>query len=308
LPAGALLGLALGSIVLLIRESANPRLATPEGVRAALGLPVLGSIPTSAARTIETFGWSVHADATGEAAEAFRAVRTSLQFGLSETGGGRRVVITSPEQMDGKSTLASNLAIALAKSGKNVLLVDANLRDPSQHRIFGVSDSVGLVDVLASGELNERAIRRTTIERLHVLPAGAVPKNPSELLNSSALNDTIEQLGTKYDLVLVDTPAVGVVDDARIVAAGCEGAILVVRSGRTNRRLASAARDGLLSVGCPVVGVVVNGCRTSGAGAYGGATAFPLAGRKGGADSQSAAPVEGETDAASSMQESDRSI
>lgn len=270
LPAGCLAGLALGAVVALIRESANPRLATPEGARAALGVPVLGSIPVSSARSIETFGWSVHADATGESAEAFRGVRTSLQYGLTELGNARRVVVTSPEQLDGKSTLASNVAIALAKSGKNVLLIDANLRDPMQHRIFGVSDAVGLVDVLAGGELNERAIRRTTVERLHVMPAGAVPQNPSELLNSSALPDMLEQLGNKYDVVLIDTPAVGVVDDARIVAAACDAGVLVVRAGKTNRRLAAAARDGLLSVGCPVCGVVVNGCRTSGSGAYRG--------------------------------------
>lgn len=260
LPIAGLIGLAVGSVFGLLRESTDPRLVSPAGVRASLGTPVLGAVPPSGNKTLEAFGWSVHAEAGSAAAESLRAVRTSLQYALQESGA-RRIVITSPDQMDGKSTVASNLAIALAKSGRNVLLVDANLRDPVQHRIFGVSDAVGLADILSSGELNERAIRRTTIEHLHVMPAGEASATASELLNSSALGELMEQLQRKYDLVLVDSPAAGVVDDARIIAATCDGAVLVVRSGVTNRRVASAARDGLLSVGCRILGVVVNRSR-----------------------------------------------
>jgi len=259
LPITGLLGLVAGSVLALVRESADPRLVSPAGVRSALGLPVLGAIPMAGGgRSLESFGWIVHADGGTPAAEAFRAARTSLQFALNETAT-KRVIVTSPEQMAGKSTVASNLAIALAKSGKNVLLVDANLRDPVQHRIFGVSDAVGLVDVLSSGELNERAIRRTTIEHLHVMPAGEVPRNASELLNGSAFSESLEQLSLKYDAIIVDSPATDAADDARIIAAACEGAVLVVRSGSSNRRSAAAARDGLLSVGCRVLGTIVNG-------------------------------------------------
>ncbi|MCS7033191.1 MAG: polysaccharide biosynthesis tyrosine autokinase, partial [Phycisphaerae bacterium] len=267
LPVSGLLGLVLGSILALVRESADPRLVSPGGVRAAIGVQVLGAVPPSASgRTLETFGWAVHSDSVGAVAEALRGLRTSLQFALQESGA-RRIVITSPGQMDGKSTIASNLAILLAKGGKNVLLIDANLRDPVQHRIFGVSDAVGLVDVLASGELNERAIRRTTIEHLHVMPAGEVPKDPSELLNTQGFSDLLDGLAGKYDIVLIDAPAAVAVDDARIIAAVCDGALLIVRSGKTNRREAVAARDGLLSVGCRVLGAVVNGCRANGFGA-----------------------------------------
>jgi capsular exopolysaccharide synthesis family protein len=281
LPVAGLGGLLLGSLVALLRESADPRVVSPHGARVLLGVPVLGTVPpSSSGRSLETFGWAIHADAAGQVAESLRTVRTSLQFAMSDPPA-RRVCVTSADQMDGKSTLASNLAIALAKSGRNVLLVDANLREPVQHRIFGVSDAVGLVDILAAGELNERAVRRTTIEHLHVLPAGQVgpaspasasgAANPSELLNSGAFTDTLDRLAERYDVILVDTPASGVVDDARIVAAACDGAVLILRAGKTNRRSAVAARDGLLSVGCRVLGTVVNAYRGASVGVLGGA-------------------------------------
>ena len=106
---------------------------------------------------------------------------------------------------------------------------------------------------------SQRAIRRTTIEHLHVMPAGEVPRNASELLNGSAFSESLEQLSLKYDAIIVDSPATDAADDARIIAAACEGAVLVVRSGSSNRRSAAAARDGLLSVGCRVLGTIVNG-------------------------------------------------
>jgi len=116
------------------------------------------------------------------------------------------------------------------------LLIDANLRDPVQHRIFGVSDAVGLVDLLSSSEANDRAIRRTTIEHLHVMPAGEVPANASELLNTSMFTDVLESLSSRYDVLLIDSPAIDAADDARIIAAACEGAILVIRSDSSNPR------------------------------------------------------------------------
>ncbi|HRK29712.1 MAG TPA: polysaccharide biosynthesis tyrosine autokinase [Tepidisphaeraceae bacterium] len=264
LPITGILGLLVGGVFALLKENLDPRLVSPGGARAALGLPVIGAIPTAAGgRSLESFGWIVHADGGTPAAEAFRAARTSLQFSVSETAT-KRVLVASPEQMAGKSTVASNLAIALAKSGKNVLLIDANLRDPVQHRIFGVSDAVGLVDLLSSSEANDRAIRRTTIEHLHVMPAGEVPANASELLNTSMFTDVLESLSSRYDVLLIDSPAIDAADDARIIAAACEGAILVIRSGASNRRSAAAARDGLLSVGCRVLGIIVNGHHASG--------------------------------------------
>jgi polysaccharide biosynthesis transport protein len=195
-------------------------------------------------------------------AEAYRAVRTSLQFSVPE-GDGRSIVVTSASPRDGKSTLSSNLAIAIAKSGKSVLVIDADFRAPSQHRIFGVSNEVGFSSVLLAGELVDRAVRRTTIERLHVMPCGPLPKNPSELLNSTVLGDILAELCEKYDHVVIDSPPVMAVDDARIVAASCDLTVLVVRAERSNRKLAAAARDALLAVGSRICGIVLNDARAA---------------------------------------------
>jgi capsular exopolysaccharide synthesis family protein len=167
-------------------------------------------------------------------------------------------LITSAARGEGKSTLASNLAIAMAKAGKRVLLVDCDFRSPVQHRIFGVSDDVGFASVLAAGEPIEAAIRRTAVERLDVLPCGPVPKDPSEILNSESFVTVVEGLSSVYDHVLIDSPATSTCSDARIVGATCDGTLLVVRAEKSNRRQAEDARDGLLSVGATILGVVVN--------------------------------------------------
>lgn len=253
-----LLGLLLGCGLAVGREWIDPRLSDATEVKDTLGIPVFGMIPQlPAAPSPETLGWAVHLDPQSDVADAYRAVRTSLQFGAE--GQSKSIVIASAASDDGKSTLASNLAMALAKAGKRVLLIDADFRAPSQHRIFGVSDEVGFSTCLLSGELVDRAIRRTTVERLQVMPAGPVPRNPSELLNSTVFEELLVRLSKEYDHLLFDTPAVSESDDARIVAGSCDSTILVLRAERTNRKLAEDARDALLSVGARLLGVVVNG-------------------------------------------------
>jgi capsular exopolysaccharide synthesis family protein len=265
LGAGLLLGIALG----LVKELVDPRLRSVDDVKLALGLPVLGMIPRmGGGQSAEAQGWAVHLDPASDSAEAYRAVRTSLQFSVPD-GEGRTIVVTSPSPRDGKSTLSSNLAIAIAKSGKSVLVIDADFRAPSQHRIFGVSNEVGFSSVLLAGELVDRAVRRTTIERLHVMPSGPVPKNPSELLNSSVLGDVLAQLCEQYDHVVIDSPPVMAVDDARIVAASCDLTVLVVRAERSNRKTAGDARDALLAVGARICGIVLNDSRTTNRSTYG---------------------------------------
>jgi len=181
----------------------------------------------------------------------------------------RTLVVTSASPGEGKSTLASNLAIALAEGGRRVILVDSDLRNPSQALIFGLSGAVGFSSVLGAGELVDGAIRRTTVTNLHVMPAGPIAGNPSELLNSPALAETLELLGDRYDHVVIDSPPIGRADDARILAASVDGAILVVRADRSNRRHVEDARDALLSVGARVLGAVLNWSRNGSLGGYG---------------------------------------
>jgi capsular exopolysaccharide synthesis family protein len=146
----------------------------------------------------------------------------------------------------------------MAKAGKRVIVVDADFRDPTQHKIFGVSDETGFSSVLSTGEPIEHAVHRTAVERLDVLPAGPVPRDPSELLNSASFSTVLEGLAQVYDHVIIDTPATSGVSDARIIAASCDATILVMRAEKISRRLAENARDGMLSVGATLLGVVMN--------------------------------------------------
>jgi polysaccharide biosynthesis transport protein len=252
-----LMGLVVGAGLGVLREWLDPRVRSADEIKAALGLAVVGAIPRMAAgRSSEARGWAVHLESASPVAEAYRSVRTAVTFALD--GQARTILITSPSRGEGKSTLASNLAIAMAKAGKRVLLIDCDFRSPVQHRIFGVSDDVGVASVLASGEPVEAAIRRTAVERLDVLPSGPVPKDPSEILNSEGFVTLIEGFAAVYDHVLIDSPATSLFNDARIVGATCDATLLVVRIDQSNRRLVEAARDGLQSVGAKIMGVVVN--------------------------------------------------
>lgn len=254
----ALAGLAIGCGLGVAREWTAPKLRSAADVRSSLGVPVFGAIPRKpGVQSPEALGWAVHLDPSSEVAEGFRAVRTSLQFGLPENES-KTILITSPTPQDGRSTVVSNLAIALAKAGKRVLVVDADFRNPAQHRIFGVSDEKGFSTMLQRGEVDERAIRRTTVDKLFVLPAGPLPRNPSELLNSASLTDVLIQLAKDFDHLVIDSPAVSKVNDARIVGASCDATLLVLKSEQAGRKEVEDARDGLASVGARLVGAVLN--------------------------------------------------
>jgi succinoglycan biosynthesis transport protein ExoP len=251
-------GLVLGAGLGLLREWLDPRLQSAEDMKTALGLNILGVIPRMPqGRTPEANGWVVHLDPMSEAAEACRAIRTAIVFGVP-AGRARTILVTSPATDDGKSTIASNLGIALAKAGKRVLVLDANFRSPGMHRIFGVSNELGTATVVEGGCPIEKAIRGTAIERLDVLPTGEVPADPSEMLNSTEFANILEGLAMAYDHVVIDSPAVANVDDARIVAANCDVTLLVLRAERSNRKMAENARDGLVNVGANLMGVIVN--------------------------------------------------
>jgi capsular exopolysaccharide synthesis family protein len=173
----------------------------------------------------------------------------------------RTLVVGSASVGEGRSVIASNLAIALAEGGRRVLLIDGDLRSPSQALIFGLSGAVGLTNALQASALVEGAIRRTTVTNLNVMPAGPTTASPSDLLNTPALNELLEAFAGSYDHVIIDSPQLGKYDDARILAAGADATLLVVRAGKSNRRHVEDARDALLSVGARVLGVVLNGSK-----------------------------------------------
>jgi succinoglycan biosynthesis transport protein ExoP len=253
----AVMGLLLGVAVACLVDWADDRVRTSADLQAAAMAPVLGAIPEiTTAATAADRGQIVHHDPFGIAAESYRTLATAVQFGLPPRT--KTILITSAVSGDGKSTLVSNLGLSLAQAGKRVLIVDADFRAPMQHRLFDLKDRIGLSTVLAGGERVERAIQRTETEGLDVLGCGPLPANPSEVLNDPAFAEYLNELADKYDLVLIDSPPVTAVADARILAVSADVSMLVVRPEKSTRKQIAAARDGLRSVGARLFGVAVN--------------------------------------------------
>jgi polysaccharide biosynthesis transport protein len=256
LVAAMALGILFGFGYAWVGEFTDRRFHTPEEVQSSLGLPVFGVIPHMS-RANSAHGRLVQLDPMSPVAEAFRSLRTALNFAVPVEKT-KTLLITSPSAGDGKSTVVSNLAIALSHAGKRVLIVDADFRRPTQHKIFDIDESNGLSSVLAGTSTLESAIRKMNVDRVDVLPCGPLPANPSEILNSEMFKELLAQLTSKYDNVILDSPPVTAVTDARILATMCDGTILVVRAGKTTHRIAENACDALMSVGGSMHGMVVN--------------------------------------------------
>ena len=253
------MGLMLGLAGAFAREWTDHRLRSADEVAATLGLPVLGVVPQMTGKhSILERGQSVRIQPMSETAEAYRTIRTAVFFAAPGEEM-KTILVTSPAPGDGKTTSASNLAIALAQAGHRTLLVDCDFRKPSQHKVFGIDAKVGLSNVI-SGQIKLReAVRQTESPGLYVLPCGGIPPNPSEILNGKRFAQVMEVLCNAFDRIVLDSPPVMPVTDARILAASADLTILVLRAEKSTERMSRHARDGLLSVGANILGVVVNG-------------------------------------------------
>lgn len=193
--------------------------------------------------------------------EQYRLIRTNIQFSSVDEEI-KSIMVTSPEPGDGKSTTAANLAIVLAQQGKKVVLIDTDLRKPSIHYTFHLSNLEGLTSALTRQLSLNEAISTTYIPNLKILTSGPIPPNPSELLSSKAMESAMEILEGTFDYVIYDTPPVLAVTDAQIIANRCDGVILVVASGKTNKDVAVHAKELLIKAKSRILGVIVNGVHT----------------------------------------------
>jgi succinoglycan biosynthesis transport protein ExoP len=250
----AVLGLLAGLGAALLLEQFRRRVETPADVAELTHAPVIGRLPRVRALTRGSARqiWEL----TGEVGlqESYRGLRTNLEF---LTGGSRQALqITSPEEGQGKSTVVANLGIAFAQIGVETIIVDADLRRPRQHDIFGVDNRDGLSTMLALGNTQPTLIP-TGFDNLWLLPSGPVPPDPTEMLHVR-LPGIISVLREQHALVLIDTPPLLPVSDARLVAPQVSGVVLVVAAGAQRPAAMQAALERLQLVNATITGIVLN--------------------------------------------------
>lgn len=264
-------GLCAGGLIVYVKDVLDDRFSSPEEMIAQLSVPVLAMIrelePISgvALSSIHT-----HVRPTDVETEAFRTLRTALTLTAESSD---RILISSAEPGDGKTTVSANLAVSFAQAGKRTLVIDADLRKPGMTARFDMKKLPGLAEVLlapqGTADTAAELIQNTELENLDVLPAGARQPNPSELLSGPRLRELLAWAEANYDRVLVDCPPVLAVSDAQIVARLVDGAILVVRPEKNHRRLVVRACESFSATGSAVLGVVANGLSNTSNAHYG---------------------------------------
>ncbi|WOP17201.1 polysaccharide biosynthesis tyrosine autokinase [Raineyella sp. LH-20] len=253
---GLLAGIALGIGLALLRHFLDTRVRSEADLRAVSDRPLLGKLRQLPKGT--TNAVVMNNDPHGVAAEEYRRLRTNLQFADVTTGGKHSFVISSVMPGEGKTTTAVNLAIALADSGARVLLVDGDLRNPSVATAMGLEGNVGLTTVLLGRATVAEAAQKWGDSTLYVLPSGAIPPNPSELLGSTAMETLFGQLLAAYDYVLVDSPPVLPVIDPVLIDRLVGGLLMVVSVNTTLKRDLAQAMKQLKTVEAKVAGFALN--------------------------------------------------
>ncbi len=282
---GLIVGIVLGIGMAVFLESMDVSLKDIGDIEAKTGLPVLAAIPlmgskeggygygrsrsksskkTPASKEGTTAKVSkiaenlvTYSSPKSAIAETYRSLRTSLQFSGVDNPV-KSVIITSGNPGEGKSTTVANLAIATAQMGMKTLIVDADLRKPIQHLLFGFKKEPGLIDALADGRLQDGLLRKTEVDNLWLLTCGTIPPNPSELLGSKAMKNLQQNLLEEFDHIFYDTPPVIAVTDAVVLSTIVDSLALIIKFGSTSHQSVNHASNLLKQVNTKVSGVILN--------------------------------------------------
>ncbi len=268
---GALLGLAIGIGIVVMLSFLDSTIRTPDEVESH-NITLLSTIPVinhqsqplaidpeagHADRPKFTPHRASHLDPRSSVAEAYRSLRTTIQFaGLDKEI--QVLAITSSAPQEGKSTTSANLGIVMAQMGKKTLLVDADLRRPVMHSVFGLSREPGLTNLLFERSTFEEAIKKTDVPNLYVLPCGIIPPNPAELLGSKRMTQLVMLLREEFDMVLLDTPPVVAVTDALLLGRVADATMIIARADVTRIDSLLRAMDTVERSGANLLGVVLN--------------------------------------------------
>lgn len=249
----AVLGALVGVFIALVRDRLDDSMRDPAALEKSTGIGLVGDLPFDAERRRNP----VIAFDTDHSpsAEAFRDLRVNVRF-QEVADGPRALLIASAMPGDGRTTTAVNLAAAIAQAGHNVVVVDGDLRRPRVAQYLGLDGQAGLSTVLEERATLDEALQQTRLPRLTALTAGVLPASPAELLESRAAADVLGELGRRFDYVIVDSPSL-LRSDAAILAASCQGVLVVARSGKTKRKQLTAAISTLQRAGAPLLGAVL---------------------------------------------------
>jgi len=262
-----LAGLVIGFGVALLRENLDLRIKNVDDIPEKDGVAnILGGIVFD--ENADANRLVVHTRPKSTRAEAFRQLRTNVQF-VEAAQGAKTIVLSSSIPSEGKSSTIANLAIAMADAGQKVLLIDCDLRKPKVHKYFGLEGSVGLTNLLIDQAKLDDVIQPWGRNGLNILPAGQIPPNPSELLGSQAMKNLLEKLESTYDIILIDTSPVLPVTDTAILSKITGGVVMVVAVGKTTKPQLQGALMQLETVGAKILGFVMNKIPTRGVDAYG---------------------------------------
>ncbi len=258
--AAIVVGLLAGIGLAFVRDQLDDSLKTPEQVSTVLGLPTLASIAKmeGLSERDPIYRLTVAVFPRSSAAESFRMLRTNLEF-ASVDHPLKLIAVTSAVPGEGKTLVAANLAVAFAQAGYETILVDADLRKPETHKLFGLSNLTGLTNLLRAADSSVGGALQSTVEpKLRLLASGPLPPNPAELLGSKAMARVVEQLRAAAEIIVFDTPPLQAVTDAAVLGASLDGTVLVAHAGRTGRVAARSALDALRRVDTHVLGVTLN--------------------------------------------------
>jgi capsular exopolysaccharide synthesis family protein len=258
--AALVLGCGLGAGGVYVADQLDARIRSLPEIRRLLNYRMLGVVPllSRGQQGDVKIALVSHAKPRSSLAETYKSIRTGIDL-LRRNWEGKVFMVTSPQPADGKTTTASNLAICMAQSGRKVLLIDADLRRPSQHTLHGLPRDPGLTEILNDQMPFRKAVQQTAIGNLDFLAAGAEVSYPAELLATDRLGTLVGELRQAYDLVLLDTSPLLVVTDPSVIAVVIDGILLIVRAAVTRRLDAERSQDLLKALETPVLGLVING-------------------------------------------------
>jgi capsular exopolysaccharide synthesis family protein len=257
---GLVFGIVGGVALAFLLDYLDDTIRTKDELaKIAPDVPLLGVVPNIEARKSDVAKKDLFAahQPKSTIAEAYRGVRTALT--LSARGPQQKVMLlTSAGPREGKTTTALNLATVLAFSGARTLVIDADLRKPRVHASFNLANKKGLTNLIVGEEDPSDHCQRTDIERVDVLTSGPIPPNPSELLGRPRMREILRKLRERYDQIIIDTPPIGAVTDAAVIATMVDGVVLVVHAGKTRRQIVGRGLEQLRYINAPIIGVILN--------------------------------------------------